>query len=457
VPVARPIKGEGTEVDFQIVALRRRQNELMTSDVATSHHFARAVVQLGDKRPVVARSAIFNAQGLKIIDKGVAIDARLYERLTQHQLRSPLEECVDSEPGVSGHVLRAEASALCKEDRFCASMMAQLRDPASLFDELQLLPLPRPVAFQLTVMREVRQDLWQSSLRRMLCAAWLAVSLGGARYDTRMLAAGGMLHDIGMLHLDPVLGQPGVQLQREQRRQLYTHPLISVMQMERHHVYPKELLQAVLEHHEALDGSGYPRHLTTEQSPWGRLLALTELISSFTASRRSAPALRLSVALRMNAHRFDAEALGIVTAWLRPLREALPDCEGAAEPVAELRRTEELLQGWRAACAPALEGAAGPARAHAAQRVAELCDKQRKVIAACGADAEQLALLGNELDDQGVRGELALVAREAAWQLRNVARQARRGWRREPAEAFPAAVQSWLDEVDAHCAAALGS
>lgn len=415
-----------------------------------ARHFARAVTELGERRPVVARSAIYNAQGLKIIDKGVAIDARLYDRLTQHQLRTPLDECLDSEPAVGGARLRDDARALAAQDRFCAAMVADLKGAETLFEELALVPLPRPIAFQLTVLRETQPELWQHALRSALAAGWLAARSGLARYDQRLLAAGGLLHDLGMLHLDPVLLRPQVQLAREQRRQLYTHPLVTVMLLERHHDYPKELLRAVLEHHEALDGSGYPRNVAgAELSPWGRVLALTELVTAMTADGREAPALRLSLALRMTAPRHDPALAREVMRLVAPLREPAPPA-GAGDAAGDLRRIEQLLGGWRAAAGAA--GALPAARRTAVERVTELCDGELKALTASGATAAQLAMLGDAASDVEGAGELALIAREAAWQLRAVTRQARRRWQLAAGEAFPPPLQAWLDEAEALCA-----
>jgi hypothetical protein len=222
----------------------------MTGADTDPAHFARAVTALGDRRPVVARSAILNARGVKIIEKGTAIDTRLIERLTQHQLKQPLSEDVESEPAVSGLVLRQAAKALCAEHPLFAAMLTDPRLRDTLFDELLLVPLPGPVAFQLTLLRELRPQAWLDAIYGMVTAGWLAARRGGTRYDVRMLAAAGLIHDLGMLHLDPVLMQPELELSAEQRRQLYSHPLVSVKLLERHHDYPRELLRAVLEHHE---------------------------------------------------------------------------------------------------------------------------------------------------------------------------------------------------------------
>ncbi len=421
----------------------------MQSPAPDPRHFVRAVTQLGERRPVVSRVPIYNALGLKVLDKGIAVDARLYDRLVQHQLKTPLAESLESEPGLSSATLREEALALCQHDRLCAAMRASLRDADLLFDELALLPLPRPVAFQLMVMREVRPELWQHSLRSAFTAAWLGVRTGGSRYDVRMLAAAGLLHDIGMLHLDPVLLAPGRPLGSEQRRQLYAHPLVSVMWLEQHHEYPKELLQAVMQHHESLDGSGYPRTLSgADISPWGRVLAITELVTALSVADAQTPALRLSLVLRMNARRYDPLLVREVLRLLQPLREPLP-APLPGNPVLALRDIDHLLSAWRPATMdlPALTAA----RRTVADRVAEDCETERRALADSGAATSQLDALGSGELDAEMAGELSLIAREAAWQLRAVARQARRRWRLAAEEAFPAPVQAWLDETEALC------
>lgn len=424
-------------------------------------HFTRAVTALGEKRPVVARSAIFNVQGLKVIDKGVAIDATLYEKLTRHQLRSPLEDNVDSQPAVSGPLLREAAQLMCREDRFAAAMLASLRQPDALLEEVGQVPLPRAIAFQLTVLRETQPGLWQRSLRTMVTAAWLGALTGAARHDLRMLAAAGLLHDLGMLHLDPALLKPQLPLGREQRRHLYTHPLLSSMLLERHHEYPKELVQAVLEHHEALDGSGYPRALGSTGStgstisPWGRLLALGEQVSALLEAGGEAPALRLSLSLRMNAPRFDPEAMRRVLDWLQPLRESPPGPPAGADPATTLRTIDRLMREWSGALAAA--PTPYPARAEAVRGVAELCETVRQSLARSGAAPEQLEMLGADASSSDVAGELALIARESTWQLRTTARFARRRWRLGDKESFPPSLQAWFDEADAMCARALAA
>ena len=418
---------------------------------ADPRHFTRAVTELGQTRLVVVQSPIFNVQGMKILDKGVAVDASLYERLTQHQLSQPLADSLGSEPAITGPVLRDAMSALGRNEAFFSAMLEDPRLGAHFLTELELLPLPPAIAFQLTLMHETQGEQWMHALRSAVTAAWLGATQGATRYDLRMLAATGLLHDLGMLHLDPVLLKPELALRREQRRQLYSHPVISATLLERHHEYPREMLRAVLEHHEAMDGSGYPRNLNGAQiSLWGRVLALTEVVTAMFAPDRPNPGLRISLVLRMNRHRFDAALVQEISRLLPAIgTQAAPPM--SEEPAQVLQTVAGLLARWPTA---APDDAALPKpRATAVLRVGDLCGQLQRMLNGAGASPAQLAQLGDAVSvDATLRAELGPVAHEAVWQLRHIARQASRQWQLGPDEAFPDGLQRWLEEADVLCA-----
>jgi len=412
-------------------------------------HFARAVTQFGDKRPVVVSAAIYNTQGLKIIDKGVVVDARLYEKLTNHRPKVPLAECLSSEPPVTGQAVVDGVLQLAAEHPFFAAMLAEPAPRALLLEELRLVPLPHAVAFQLALMRETQPALWQHSLRAALAAAWIGSRHGASRYDVRLLAAAGLVHDLGMLHLDPVLLQPEVELGRDERRQLYTHPLVSAMVLDRYpNDYPREVLAAVLEHHEAIDGSGYPRQRSGSAiSPWGRVLGLAEVVTAMFGPHHPAPVLQLSFVLKMNRHRFDAALVNRVMPLLLAVREPWRS-PLAEEPLALLADVNRLLLAFPAQPPEPLT----PARAEALAAVLDHRDQLLRVIAGAGASPPQLAMLGPDAADPEFTAELALIGHEAVWQLRSITREARRRWRLAGGEVPPPWLQRWIDGTDAFCA-----
>ncbi|MGC3985533.1 MAG: hypothetical protein QM777_12890 [Pseudorhodoferax sp.] len=80
------------------------------------------------------------------------------------------------------------------------------------------------------------------------------------RYDARHAdgrrPAAGPGHDA---HRPTCCCSPTGDLTPEQRRQLYSHPLVSALLLERHHEYPRELIRAVREHHETAGRFGLSR------------------------------------------------------------------------------------------------------------------------------------------------------------------------------------------------------
>jgi HD-GYP domain-containing protein (c-di-GMP phosphodiesterase class II) len=437
---------EFAEVAFPSVL----QESAFMPSLPEPRHFAHAVTELGVIRPVVASTAIFNSDGVKLIEKGVSINARIYERLTQHRLATPLEQCVESEPGVTRSSLREAMESMCADEPFFAAMLEDPPLRGAFLDEIELMPLPKVIGFQLTLMRETRPEQWMHALRSAITAAWLGSREHAIRFDLRQLAAAGLVHDLGMLHLDPLLLQPELDLSRDQRRQLYSHPLVSVLLLERYPEYSAELVRAVREHHEAMDGSGYPGNVHGDRiSPWGRVLALTEVVTSMFGSNRPARGQRLSLVLRMNRHRFDARLVHEITRLLPHLHSSNSPAIAQA-PTEALAAIDALLARW---VTSAPDTASLPkSRAAAVDRVRDLCGQAQRVLSETGAAPVQLAQLDGLSQPAELRVELGLIAQEAAWQLRSVARQTRRRWRLGPGETYPAGVQEWLDDADALCA-----
>ena len=83
-------------------------------------------------------------------------------------------------------------------------------------------------------------------------------------------------------------------------------------------VYPRSVEIAVLEHHERMDGSGYPRGLPgAEISPMGRILLLAEVVTAFYEKYTDMPAQRLSLVLRLNHRKFPAALVAHVLPLLQ--------------------------------------------------------------------------------------------------------------------------------------------
>jgi len=352
-------------------------------------------------------------------------------------------------PTATAESLATSAAQVMTDIPFFARMAPDDKARKLMLDIIGTLPLPGPIAAQLTAARDTRPEVYQHLVRTALVAAWLSKTPLLSRYDVQMAAAAGMLHDIGMLHVDPVLLEPEKAASRDQRRQLYSHPLISTGLIEPHHQYPKEVVRAVREHHECLDGSGYPRNLTGDaMSPLGKILSLAKVVAAMFAPGRLAPELRLSVLLRMNTHRYDNALSLQVLALLQPESDiTLIGMSLIDEPVKRLLDIDAALKPWPADLSG--DASISPARRDEIKRLGSHVAQIHRALANVGAAPDQLALFGTEALDDALQREMTLLTREAGWQLRTLARQTRRRWKAEPGENFPGSLQAWLDGADA--------
>lgn len=427
---------------------------MSTEPEIDSQHFTEAVVKLGTTRPVVASQPIFNAQGIKVMERGMAISGDLYERLMAHHLQTPIEHSLTTEGAVNGRSLRTSMEDALARHPFYGRMVTSLERVTRL-DILEKLPLPEAVAFQLTLARELHPDQYDHALRSAWTMMWMVSGATNVRFDLGMAAVTGLVHDLAMLHLDPALLDPRAQLSREQRRQLYSHPIIGSQLMERHHAYPKEVARAVLEHHECENGSGYPRSLISPQiSPLGRAMALTEMITAMVGGGHPGGELRLSVLLRMNMHRFDRVLIDRVMGLLRPEQDpGSHEITLLDQPIQRLRDIDTALQSWpsNAVGLPDLT----PERQAGMAIVANHLGQLRRSLAEAGLAPEQLDQLGDGGDDPLLPRELSLLAAEAAWQLRTLTRQTRRRWRSGPSGDLSPALKQWLGECETVCDAIL--
>lgn len=108
---------------------------------------------------------------------------------------------------------------------------------------------------------------------------------GWSETDRVSLVAAALSHDIGALAMRLELGQVAA-LDEEQRKVVREHPERGTHMLEELGVRDALWLQAVQDHHEHLDGSGYPRGICLDPHSAGALMAVAD---GFAAMMRPRP------------------------------------------------------------------------------------------------------------------------------------------------------------------------
>lgn len=110
------------------------------------------------------------------------------------------------------------------------------------------------------------------------------------RRDVDRLAMGLILHDAGMSKVPAFIVNKNTPLKPEEKEKIPPHTLIGGKMMQKSELGWDELVQAATEHHERLNGSGYPRKAGgNEISAIGRLVAVADSFCAMIANRAYAP------------------------------------------------------------------------------------------------------------------------------------------------------------------------
>jgi HD-GYP domain-containing protein (c-di-GMP phosphodiesterase class II) len=106
----------------------------------------------------------------------------------------------------------------------------------------------------------------------------------GGKHNLHELALAFFLHDIGKCFIPPeIINKPG-KLTDSEWQEMRMHPIYGQQILERENVLTRELSLVVLQHHERMDGSGYPRNLRGEDiHVYARICAIADSFDSMTS------------------------------------------------------------------------------------------------------------------------------------------------------------------------------
>ena len=418
-------------------------------------HYIRSVTALGDTHEVVTTQAVFTRNGIKLVDTGARIHSAFREKLVQHKLLPPIDQCLAVAGGVTQASLRERAREILDAEPRFQLLRSALPGIERLLNAFYAMPLTPPLAFKLTVAREQRPEVYEHSVQMTLIALFLAIKSRMTDRDLATVAAAGMLHDIGELHVDPQLLRPGHRLDAAEMRHVYAHPMTAYLILQEHPQYHPEISTAVFEHHERLDGSGYPRGLKGEEvGPVGQILMLAEAVTTlFEKSWRTHGASRLSVMLKMNRRKFNRELVDHLVGLLHGGEPRGLDSMGevsAEAVVAQLDQLAEIFRNWHGAYQACTVDTPQVAEAPLVDFVNQRIVGLERALLETGFHPDELAALTAGIEDDAVAlAEMQLMVRESRWQVSDILNEVgRRGAELQADAAGRALVDNWIKRAE---------
>lgn len=164
--------------------------------------------------------------------------------------------------------------------------------------------------------------LYRHALDVGIYAGLIATWLGQGDNAIREAVYAGLLHDIGKSQVyHEILTKPA-ELSGKERMMAKVHVTHSYRLLNETPGVPPYIAQAIFQHHERLDGSGYPRALSAgEITPLARILAIADVFDALTSDRPYRKAISQLSALRLmwqqEAAGFDQELLTLFSNNIR--------------------------------------------------------------------------------------------------------------------------------------------
>jgi hypothetical protein len=150
------------------------------SSATVNPHYLDHVVATSRSSEVEVTEDIFSGNGIKLLAKGARVDAATRDRLLEHKLRKPLEDCDQVADGVAAERFEPIGEALLDKHpllrALCASERA-LGAPASL----AALSLSLPMRSLLTIYAQCQEGRLDHAVGVAMLALSLARTLSPAK------------------------------------------------------------------------------------------------------------------------------------------------------------------------------------------------------------------------------------------------------------------------------------
>lgn len=243
--------------------------------------YADHLAKVNEVHDVIATDDICNAQGQILVKKGSSIDATTAARIARFKLQKPLEHSVVIENELNEDMLVQCFDVFLNSDQCTEYLYQKFNQPDLLRNYCKLFTSYPLLRQKVTVLSLIMPAIFEQA---MFCA-WFGVTLSQALGE-RMgspenIFIAAMCHDVGMVHINTELLNKQGALTLEEWRQIQAHPVIGYNIVKDTKGIGASVARAVLEHHENLDGTGYPRgSIGSKLGHEGQLLNLLDSMNA---------------------------------------------------------------------------------------------------------------------------------------------------------------------------------
>ena len=249
--------------------------------------------------------AIYNENGKVLLSQGIELTEKLITKLSKYHISSVYIED-DASEGIEiiesiPNELRVEAVSVITEGfksildlnsnkTNLQSMMKSgraIRSFQKIFTDILSCLKENQHALNLLATTKIHENhVYTHSLNVSIYACQLAIENGLPLKNIEEIGLGALLHDIGKLNIPPeILNKPG-KLSEAEFDLIKSHCETGFETLRKIHEIPVPVSHCALQHHERMDGLGYPRGLTEDKiHKYAKILSVADVFDAVTSPR----------------------------------------------------------------------------------------------------------------------------------------------------------------------------
>lgn len=253
--------------------------QLEKQHLLSDEHYLNHLTEVNKHNKVVLSEDIYNQNGVLVIKKGVEVDSELTYKIARHKLKVPIDQSISLNQAITyEHVIESF------QQRLQELKLGDLFQKTAMFDDalraFKVIPKHPQVAQKLTILKERLPDIFSRSLTRSGMAINVCKELNLSENMSENIFLATLISDVGLLHIAPEIVNKDKEFTPQEWKMMQGHVAIGKHFTDQIKAIPPEVGKALLEHHERLDGYGYPFGKTAESlSVEGQVIAIVDKMS----------------------------------------------------------------------------------------------------------------------------------------------------------------------------------
>jgi len=250
---------------------------------------------------------IHNESGILLVRSGDKIDKNSYSKIINHKLLKPLDECLQFKDQISADTLLENIEQITRnffgeQQHDFDSTVAVVRDIVTDMN------FDQSILNKLSVFKSSAQQEFNHSLAIAFLGARIGIELNYSYEQQVELFSTCLFHDIGEMYLEVDVHSSTTEITEQEYKAIKAHPILAYMLLKGSKTeFNDQILSAVLNHHERLDGSGYPRGLKAENiNDYTRIVGVVDTFDAIVRKGRSVD----DALWAINLHSENKEFLG---------------------------------------------------------------------------------------------------------------------------------------------------